>query len=227
MRARRESFGVGRMITIALRQVAEQIARERNSLPAGLSNMIRNRQDSGFTLIELMIVVAIIAIIASMALPKFVASRMSANEAAAISTLRMISTAEAQFQAQGAIDSDADGAGEHAYFGELAGTATLRESLGGAPAPGTTALNPAVLSSAFGALNAQSLVSRSGYYFQLWLPGASAGGGVPGIAEMPLVGGADPSNFPEPNNCEVLWCCYAWPMNANESGNRVFFINQQ
>ncbi len=46
----------------------------------------------GFTLIELMIVVAIIAIIAAVALPSLAESRRSANEASAISMLRTGST---------------------------------------------------------------------------------------------------------------------------------------
>ena len=52
----------------------------------------------GFSLIELMIVVAVIGIIAGIALPSLLGARIAANEAAAISNLRTICTACEQFR---------------------------------------------------------------------------------------------------------------------------------
>ncbi len=51
------------------------------------------KTQKGFSLIELLIVVAIILIISAIAIPSYLRSRMQANEASAVSSLRMINTA--------------------------------------------------------------------------------------------------------------------------------------
>ena len=55
-------------------------------------------RSTGFTLVELMIVVAVIAIIASLAIPALLNSRIAANEASAIASLRTISTLNERYR---------------------------------------------------------------------------------------------------------------------------------
>lgn len=55
------------------------------------------RRDRGFSLIELLIVVAVILIIAAIAIPNLIRSRIAANEASAVYSLRTIHTAQTTY----------------------------------------------------------------------------------------------------------------------------------
>lgn len=55
------------------------------------------RDAKGFSLIELLIVVAIILIIAAIAIPNLLRSRIAANQASAIGSIRIINTAEVTY----------------------------------------------------------------------------------------------------------------------------------
>ena len=165
----------------------------------------------GFTFIGLMIVIAILLAIAALAVPHLVPGRPRVNESAAVATLRSLASAQAQFRKRGKADADKDGTGEFGGFLELSGAGPGRMA---------GALNPPVLSGAFRTLNADGAVSRSGYLFHFYLPGA----GGAGVGE-PMAGYRDDDTL-DSDLAETTWCCYAWPVTYKQSGNRVFFINQ-
>jgi prepilin-type N-terminal cleavage/methylation domain-containing protein len=58
-----------------------------------------NKKNRGFSLLELLIVVAIILIVATIAIPSLLRSRQQANEAAAVANLRNLNSAELQYSA--------------------------------------------------------------------------------------------------------------------------------
>jgi prepilin-type N-terminal cleavage/methylation domain-containing protein len=62
--------------------------------------MNRRRNRAGFSLVELLIVIAIILIILATALPKFNAARMNAQEMAAIRQIQTINTMQTQYLSQ-------------------------------------------------------------------------------------------------------------------------------
>jgi type IV pilus assembly protein PilA len=79
----------------------------------------------GFTLVELMIVIAIIAIITAIAIPNLVESRKHANSAAAIGALRTINVSESIFREA---DRDGNGVADYGTLTQLK-TAQLVDSV--------------------------------------------------------------------------------------------------
>jgi type II secretory pathway pseudopilin PulG len=162
-------------------------------------------------------VVAIIAIIAAIAIPNLLSARLNANETSAISTLRNISSSQAQFQASSKADVDNDGTGEFGYFRELSGAVGVRATSNASSL--NAQLNPPVLSGAFRTISGTGTVSRSGYIFALFMPD-NGGDAIAETATGTFASGVDS------DLAETTWCGYAWPANYGNSGNRTFFVNQ-
>lgn len=91
-----------------------------------------HKLNEGFSLIELLIVVAIVGIISAIAVPNLISSKRSANEASALSTLRIISSGEATYRATA-------GAGNYGDLAALASQSFVDQAVGAATiaGPGT------------------------------------------------------------------------------------------
>jgi prepilin-type N-terminal cleavage/methylation domain-containing protein len=108
------------------------------------------KKQNGFSLIELLIVVAVILIIAAVAVPAFIRSEIAANEASAVASLRDINTGEVTYN--------------NTYPGTYATLAQLGP--GGATCGTPSATNDCLIDNTLA--NASSAATaKSGYYFTI------------------------------------------------------------
>jgi len=139
------------------------------------------KKQKGFSLIELLIVVAIILIIAAIAIPNLLRSKMAANESSAVGSLRSINTAEVTYA------TAYPSVGYSNALTDLGGTATVC-----AAATGATSTNACLLDNVL-ATASSAATAKSGYYFT-YAPGATAGTGYT-VQGPPAVPGTTGQRF--------------------------------
>ena len=136
----------------------------------------------GFSLIELLIVVAIILIIAAIAIPNLLRSRIAANQASAVGSLRTLNTAEITY-------ATTYNSGYTATLGNLGPPAA-----GSNPTATAAGLIDSVLS---GGTATATLSVKSGYTFVYTPAGTDASGRIDtyGITATPITVGTTGTNY--------------------------------
>jgi prepilin-type N-terminal cleavage/methylation domain-containing protein len=98
--------------------------------------MQKNNRKSGFTLVEIMIVVAIIGLLAAIAIPNFVKARTASQKSACVANLKQIEGAKATW----ALENKKIGS-DTAADSDLFGTTLYIRVKPACPANGTYAIN--------------------------------------------------------------------------------------
>ena len=149
-----------------------------------------------------------VVVAASIALPNLAKARVTANETAAIATMRRILSAQADYRSGLMRDSDGDGEGENGFLTDLIGDGHGREERV-TPTGILTGLRRTPLG-----------YEKSGYIFRIYLP-AEDGSPIGDHESRERLREADG------DLAETIGVVVAWPRREGVSGARSFFIDRQ
>ena len=172
--------------------------------------MRRSRQ-SGFTFAEVAVVLAVLGILATMAVPRLVGDPIVTNERKAVEHLREIALAQLRFRAMSLVDRDNDRQYEFGTLPELAGGDELRGS--------EEALRRGLLARHYAHLDTAGRLELDGYLFALYLPDPAGAGRIATKENADIL--------VDPSMAENSFVVIAWPVERERTGRRTYFIDQR
>lgn len=172
---------------------------------------MRRSGQSGFTFAEVAVVMAVLGILASLAVPRIAGDRMVSNERKAVEHLREIALAQLRFRAMSLIDRDDDRQYEFGTLPELAGQDELRDF--------EDRLRRSVLPRHYAELDSAGRLRMDGYLFALYLPDPAGAGRVATKANADIL--------VDPAMAESSFVVIAWPVERGKTGRRTYFIDQR
>ena len=118
----------------------------------------KSKTQRGFSLLELLIVVAVISIVAALAIPNFLNSRQAAHNASAFSSLRLIHSAQIAYRSR---------FNQYGNLTDLKNAGTLTDPLltGGQRSNYSFVINPATLGADYYEVSATPSVAPWRYYY--------------------------------------------------------------
>jgi prepilin-type N-terminal cleavage/methylation domain-containing protein len=194
------------------------------------------RRDKGFTLIELMIVIAIIAIIAAIAIPGLLNSQRASNERNASGSLKTIATAQADFRSN---DRDNNRVNDF-WTGDIAGLYAIDNlNVSGAAGQAVKLVEVSVALADIGAATGCTVTQPAGNNYSLPITTYGVQSGKAGYWYMTLgedlqatanggngVYAQNTGNATEDRHNTSRFGAAAMPESYGSSGTKVFIINE-